>query len=198
MRTPVFTDNAPTIREMRSWAPQPARRDSASTSSHRQGPEPARERPTTRPPSRAEEVRSESFGAVISDPTVTAISPRGQVLVVAADGAVASAIQCALDDVYDVVECSDPRDAVLGIVRGCEYDVILCDRDVPFVSAEAFRDQVAAVNPALAERVLFLGAGMREAPERSSYVSKPLDVDTLRMKVAELVRLGTMAPVAPF
>src|SRR4051812_26228501 len=117
MRTPVVSDDSPTIREMRSWAPRSARRDGASTNSGGQSAESARERPTTRPPSSAAERRSHSPAAVVLDRRSTALLPHGQVLVVGSDHAVATAVQCVLEGVYDVVACSDPREAVLGIVR---------------------------------------------------------------------------------
>src|SRR5262249_6831649 len=82
---------------------------------------------------------------------------RGRVLVVDADRSLTDVIRCALGATHDVVGCCDPRDAVMCIVRGHDFDVILFDIDVPYVTAQDFRDEVAAVHPALAERIVLLG-----------------------------------------
>ena len=107
-------------------------------------------------------------------------------LVLAADPKVTHAVQRVLEDSYDVVAYNDPIEALVGFVRGDEYDIVLCDVGLPFVPTGEFRDRVAAMNQALSERIVTLAFEER------------LDISQLRARIEELVQLRTMPPRAFF
>jgi len=157
--------------------------------------------PTPRPPPTMAQMNGEPDALDSARSPLNAYAPmpdaaRGRVLVVDADRGVADAVRCVLGATHDVVACCDPRDAVLCVVRGHDFDVILFDVDVPYVSAQDFRDEIAAVHPALAERIVLLGAPA--SATRSVYLTKPLDAEAVKRTVTELVDLRTRPPRAPF
>jgi len=72
------------------------------------------------------------------------------------------------------------------------FDVILCDMSMPAMSGIAFYEQVRAITPELAPRVVFMTGGAFTAESHeflanlpNSWLEKPFDIGTLR----ELVRV---------
>ena len=108
------------------------------------------------------------------------------------------AVQSVLEDAFDVVACNDPVEALVGFVRGAEYDIVLCDVGLPFVPTGEFRDRVAAINQALSERIVTLAFAENEPGPLGPQISKHLDISQLRARIAEFVQLRTMPPHAPF
>ena len=119
----------------------------------------------------------------------------GRVLVVDEDAACMREALCALRGVgYEVVGCTSSRGAILAIVGGGEYDVVLCDVGVETATPMGFHDQVAAIDPALAERIVW----MATEPSRTNLphppLAKPLDTSTVRTCIDEFVVHRTLAP----
>ena len=75
------------------------------------------------------------------------------------------------------------------------FDVILCDLSMPGMSGIAFYEQVGAISPELARRVVFMTGGAFTAESHeflanlpNSWLEKPFDISTLR----ELVRVRSI------
>jgi CheY-like chemotaxis protein len=96
---------------------------------------------------------------------------------------------------YDVVGCTSAADAILAILRGEEYDVILCDVGVEVATATGFRDQVAAIDPALAERLVWLTTNPRSPEPLRPVLVKPLEIEAVLACIDEYVVHRTIAPV---
>jgi CheY-like chemotaxis protein len=119
----------------------------------------------------------------------------GRVLVIHADPAFTTAVHRSLGEAgYLVVECNDPREALLGVLRGEEYDLVLCDVDGPPAAAIQFHEQIAAMNPPLAARVVFLASADVGVTLPNTRIAKPVGVPELRRWVAEFLSLRTLPP----
>lgn len=118
-----------------------------------------------------------------------------RVLVIDADPAFTRAVQRVLRAAgYLVVECNDPRDALVAIVRGEEFDLILCNWGLPHVPAGDFHDQVAAMSPTLAARIVFMGPEIQASGLTNAQILMPFTPEQLRGWVAEYVGLRTLPP----
>jgi CheY-like chemotaxis protein len=117
----------------------------------------------------------------------------GRLLVVHDDPAFTCAVRRSLRS-YSVVERNDRAEALLGVLRGEEYDLILCDVDAQPAAAIAFRDRIAAMNPALAARVVFLATDDVDISLQNPRITKPLSQEDLRRWVTEFVSLRTLPP----
>ncbi len=119
-----------------------------------------------------------------------------RVLVVHEDAAFTCAVRRLFADPgYSVVECNRRDDALLGIIRGDEYDVILYDVVVGADEALDFHRQVAVMSPGLAARIVFLSAEEIPLALANPRIVKPVSADELRAWVTEFVSLRTMPPV---
>jgi hypothetical protein len=120
------------------------------------------------------------------------------VLVVHEDPAFTCAVGRILADAgYAVVECNQRDEALLGVVQGEYYELILYDVLAGPEEAIDFHREVAVMKPDLAARIVFLSVD--ELPESlpNPRIVKPLGADSLREWIAEFVSLRTMPPVAP-
>ncbi|MFT3915838.1 MAG: ATP-binding protein [Anaeromyxobacteraceae bacterium] len=115
---------------------------------------------------------------------------RPSVLVVDAEPFVAAAVRRALEAGHDVSVAASARDALERIRAGEHHDVILADLAMPGMGGAELHDALAALDPALAERVLFLSADPDGPTARSlagrlgeRCLEKPFDPRHLRARV---------------
>lgn len=120
----------------------------------------------------------------------------GRVLVVDGDAASMRDSFCALKGAgYQVVGCTTSRGAILAILGGGEYDVVLCDVEVEIATPMGFHAQVAAVDPALAERIVWMAREPSPGGLPRPPLAKPLDTAVVRACIDEFVVHRTLAPV---
>ncbi len=119
---------------------------------------------------------------------------REQVLVVDDDEFVGRAIQRVLSR-YDVTVARSAASALARIEAGASFVAVLCDLFMPGMTGLAFYDGVAAIDPRIARRILFIsgavaGPELQEAALRtgSPCVPKPFDHNDLRSAVDAVAR----------
>ncbi|MFO0580841.1 MAG: ATP-binding protein [Anaeromyxobacter sp.] len=122
---------------------------------------------------------------------------RPSVLVVDAEPFVGAAVRRALAAGHDVSVAESARDALERIRAGARYDVILADLATPGIGGAELHDALAAIDPALAARVLFLTADPEGPAARSLAVrlgerciEKPFDPRQLRERVARTAEIA--------
>jgi DNA-binding response OmpR family regulator len=129
-------------------------------------------------------------------PTRASASPR--VLVVNDDRDFTGAVrQVFSEQGYTVVECNQRDEALLGVVRGERYDLILYDLVGGPEEASDFHREVSIMSPGLAARIVFLSAAELPTSLPSARIAKPFGEGELREWVTELVGLRTKPPAAP-
>lgn len=121
----------------------------------------------------------------------------GRILLIDGD---ASSLEAAWDLLrgagYEVVGATSGADAILTILRSeHEFDVILCDLGSG-VAVAGFREQVAAVDPGLAERIVWLAAGADAHVEARPVLRKPLEKEAACACIDGYVVHRTIAPVS--
>jgi signal transduction histidine kinase/CheY-like chemotaxis protein len=113
-----------------------------------------------------------------AEPVATAREPgtdkgradeRGRVLVIDDDAMVARTIDRTLRERHDVTCITEPRLALDAIRAGAEFDVIICDLMMPKTSGAWVYEQVLALDPGLADRILFV-SGALFVPEMQSFL----------------------------
>jgi signal transduction histidine kinase len=122
---------------------------------------------------------------------VEASTPRGRILVVDDEPIVCFSLERLLSTEGEVVALTSARQALASVQSGERYDVILCDLMMPEMDAPVLYDEIRAVSPAQAERMVFVTGGAFTVRAREFLESvpnprlgKPFDVDAL----VELVR----------
>jgi hypothetical protein len=95
------------------------------------------------------------------------------------------------------VECNQRDEALLGVVAGEWYDVVIYDVLGGPDEAVDFHCEVAVMNRDLAQRIVFLCADPLPEFLPNPRIDRGLNTDSVREKVAEFVRLHTKPPVAP-
>ena len=119
---------------------------------------------------------------------------RGRVLVVDDEEHIRAVLRRTLRRAHDVVAVASGREAKALLEQDAAFDVVLCDLMMPDISGLALHAWLAARNPALAKRVVFISGG-GFTPETSDYVArldnrqlgKPFDLRELRGVVAGMV-----------
>jgi len=137
------------------------------------------------PPARGDELASTAL------PTWTPTPGRRlRLLVVDDEPMVGAGILRALPE-HDVVAVGSGREALALLEAGQEFDRILCDVVMPEMDGAAFRSWLAALRPALLDRVTFMtGGAFTENTEAfvaslgGNYLEKPIPVDGLRRLLA--------------
>jgi CheY-like chemotaxis protein len=117
-----------------------------------------------------------------------------RVLVVHEDPAFTCAVRRLLAETgYSVIECNERDEALLGVVRGEHYDLILYDLIGGPDEATGFVREVAIMNSELAARIAFLS--FDEAPEslQELWLTKPLNASDLREWVTGFVAVRAPA-----
>jgi signal transduction histidine kinase len=110
-------------------------------------------------------------------------SPRRRVLVVDDEPVLLSALGRTLGERHDVVRSRGGRDALDRLRSDAGYDAIVCDLHMPDVSGREFHAAVRALEPTLADRIIFMTGGvftdaMREflAGVSNPVLDKPIDL----------------------
>jgi DNA-binding NtrC family response regulator len=86
------------------------------------------------------------------------------------------------------------EDALDHLYKGVRFDVILCDAEIPWLSAGEFYERVTKIDRFQAERIVFMGGRFVDVPVRvmlaqrpGSFIEKPLDMSALRALVVDYV-----------
>jgi len=119
----------------------------------------------------------------------------GRILIVHEDPAFTCAVRRLLNAAgYFVIECNSPEQAVVSILRGDEYDLVLIDVPGRAHVAMNLHHAILAMNEELASRVVFLAESDVDLPASSPRITKPIELDALRDWLAEFVTLRTQPP----
>jgi PAS domain S-box-containing protein len=122
-------------------------------------------------------------------------SRRGRVLVIDDEETLAQAMRRYLALDHEVEALTSARAALDLIEGGQRYDVILCDVMMPNITGMDFYARVRALEPALADQIVFVTGGaftttarefLDHVPNRR--IEKPFDLKALRAVVNELIR----------
>lgn len=134
-------------------------------------------------------------------PRTTVTSPRGRVLVVDDEVAVANVVSRTLGTQHDVVVYTEPvaaLDALLHDEQDDPYDIILCDMTMPNLTGAELYSRLRTERPALADRVVFMTAGTLDVrlqhfldTVRNEKVDKPFAITNLRALVWRFVAART-------
>jgi two-component system, response regulator PdtaR len=123
------------------------------------------------------------------------VSRRARVLLIDDEEIVGRTIQRLLDDKHDVTRETDPRKALARVAGGERFDVVLCDLSMPHMNGRDVFEQVFALDPGLARRIVFLTGGigsdeLEDFLERSSnlVLHKPFSVEKLLAGIAGQLR----------
>ncbi|HEX4341552.1 MAG TPA: ATP-binding protein [Polyangiaceae bacterium] len=127
---------------------------------------------------------------------VSILPPRpGRVLVIDDDVMVGATVERLLSAEHDVEFCSSATDALKVIAAGNRFDVILCDVLMPVLTGVDFYEELARVDHAQLERVVFLTDSAFKVPTRdflaslpNAQLEKPFDARQLRAVVNGRVR----------
>jgi len=119
-------------------------------------------------------------------PTATSV-PRSRVLVVDDEKSVLRIFERVLGKEHEVVTCDDSREALKLIEAGETFDVVFCDLMLPHLRGDALFHKVFRLNPALADRFVFISGGVT-LPELEEFlatvpnerIDKPFSVQNLR------------------
>jgi len=84
---------------------------------------------------------------------------RARILVVDDDALVLLSIRRLLDEEHDLVTTTSAHDAVRRVREGEEFDLIVADLMMPEMTGMALHQEMAALAPRLAERMLFITGG---------------------------------------
>jgi two-component system cell cycle sensor histidine kinase/response regulator CckA len=130
-----------------------------------------------------------------SSSSMRAVGRRGRILVIDDEPAVGTALQRVLSNEYDVVAEFDPRSALARIAASDSFDVIFCDLQMPGMSGVDVYQALAAANPELAKRIVFVSADAHWSKARNllssianPLLAKPFTADSVRKIVKDYVR----------
>ncbi len=119
---------------------------------------------------------------------------RGRILVVDDEPIVCFSLERLLSTEGEVVALTSSRQALARIRAGERFDVILCDLMMPEMDAPVLYEEVRAIAPAQAERMVFVTGGAFTLRAREFLESvpnlrlgKPFDVDSLVALVRERI-----------
>jgi CheY-like chemotaxis protein len=125
----------------------------------------------------------------------TAATRRGRVLVVDDEEPLAQAIRRFLTHEHDVTAVYSAGEALELLRQGERYDLIFCDLMMPQITGMELYAELVRLDPAQAERVVFLTGGAFTAAARefldqvsNRRLEKPFELKELRRLVNELVR----------
>jgi PAS domain S-box-containing protein len=127
-------------------------------------------------------------------PTTTVATRRGRVLVIDDEESLGQAIRRYLAQDHDVEAVTSARVALDMLAGGARYDVILCDLMMPQITGMEVHDTVAKLDPAQADKIVFVTGGAFTESARTFFettpnhrIEKPFDLKTLRHLVNELI-----------
>ncbi|WP_434387681.1 ATP-binding protein [Melittangium boletus] len=142
--------------------------------------------------------------ALVPGKVVAPQAPRARLLVVDDEPRVAISLRRALSREHEVTVASSAREALARLVQAEPFDVILCDLMMPEMNGMEFFHALQRDHAAQAESVLFISGGafteetrgFLEAHE-ARLLRKPMDMDTLRERLRQLVDARRLARRAP-
>ncbi len=119
----------------------------------------------------------------------------GRILVVDDEPLVGKMIGRALSRHHDVTTLTSAREALARMVAGERFDLIRCDLMMPELTGMDLYEQVSALAPDQAERMVFLTGGAFTARARAflahrPVLEKPFDLRALEALVGERLRGG--------
>jgi CheY-like chemotaxis protein len=115
--------------------------------------------------------------------------PRGQILLVDDDHAIAAALAAVLDEGYAVRAARDGNEALACLRQGASPDLIILDLMMPVIDGWQFRT-IQRGDPRLADiPVLAMSAD-------GTFKAKPVDPGELRALVREMVEEASAGPTA--
>jgi len=134
--------------------------------------------------------------AEVPSPGAISASRRGRILVVDDERMVSELMRRMLAPEHEVEISASAQEALARIAAGERFDVILCDLMMPVMTGMDLYAELARLEPAEAERVIFVTGGAFTVRARAFLddvsnprVEKPFDVQTLRRLVNERLRL---------
>ncbi len=135
------------------------------------------------------EVRSLPTAAAGGEPALPSSAERGRVMVVDDEPSIGSTIRRCLRS-HEVVVFTDAREA-LERLAGEQFDVILCDLNMPGMSGDQFYRELARCDPRQAAQVTFLTGGScdEDLPSLAQVprLEKPFEPRQLREEIAARV-----------
>ncbi|HEU4384118.1 MAG TPA: MASE1 domain-containing protein [Anaeromyxobacteraceae bacterium] len=125
---------------------------------------------------------------------------RGRVLVVDDEPLVGKGIRRVLGGDHEVEVLTNPRQALLRLAAGERFDLVLCDLAMPEMTGMELHRQLAQLDPAAADRMVFMtgGAFTPGAQEflvsgRRAVLAKPFDERALRELARQRTACGATA-----
>ncbi|HEY1810866.1 MAG TPA: response regulator [Kofleriaceae bacterium] len=120
---------------------------------------------------------------------------RGSVLVIDDEDSLVQAIKRYLSQDHDVEGVTSARVAVEKLAAGEHYDAIVCDLMMPQVTGMDVYAAVVKIDPAIAERIIFVtGGAFTESARKfldatpNQHIEKPFDLKTLRNLVNDIIK----------
>jgi CheY-like chemotaxis protein len=128
-------------------------------------------------------------------PMASTPTRRGRVLVIDDEDSLVQAIRRYLSQEHEVDGVTSARTAIEMLTRGMRYDAIVCDLMMPQITGMDVHAAVVKLDPALAERMVFVTGGAFTESARefldnipNQRIEKPFDLKTLRNLINDLVR----------
>jgi CheY-like chemotaxis protein len=127
-------------------------------------------------------------------PAATPSPRKARVLIVDDEEKLGKALAWELGGDHEVTVMTSGKDALDQIHAGARFDLILCDLLMPGTTGMALFEEVRRLDPAQADRVVFLTGGactpettrfLREVKNRR--MEKPFDIDLLHAVVGEIL-----------
>jgi nitrogen-specific signal transduction histidine kinase len=126
----------------------------------------------------------------------TKLTRRGRVLVIDDEDSLVQAIRRYVSQDHDVDGTTSARQAIEMLARGERYDAIVCDLMMPQVTGMDVYAAVTRLDPALAEKMVFVtGGAFTESARRfldtlppGRHIEKPFDLKALRALINEHIR----------
>lgn len=129
---------------------------------------------------------------------------RSRVLVIDDEPAVGKVLARMLRAEHDVVVLTDGEDAVRRVSGGERFAAIITDVMMPVLTGLELREQLQAIDPDQARRVVFITGGVFNADTAEQIeqlhvpcMTKPVDAEVLRRTVSEMVATAPCDVVAP-
>lgn len=112
--------------------------------------------------------------------------PRRRVMIIDDEQGVVDSLRRVLARHHEVDAFNDPRAALEVLGAGREFDLVLCDLTMPYLSGPALFEQVKVKAPAMASRFVFITGGVT-TPEAAAFLAavqnptleKPFDTATV-------------------
>jgi len=138
---------------------------------------------------------------VLADPPRAPETPRrGRVLIIDDERLILRSLTRVLEKEHDVVGCLDPREALKLLLEGADFDLVLCDLSMPYVTGAAIYRELEAKRPELATRTVMVTGTMAESDTAfldsfpNPWLKKPVSMDALVRTVNTYVHASRRAP----